>query len=478
MAMQPVTRLRGMYDLARASWLRQRELQDTLTGLIGSYGYQLLETPILEATELFLRKSGGALAARMYSFVDGGGNAVSLRPEFTSPLMRCYLEQAGELALPVRWQYAGPVFRCEAHRPESSGQFIQVGAELLGSGSVMADAELLTLAAQVPQHIGIDRCRIALADLDVLQSVLDTTGVSDRARTFIIGSVPQLRRGRAALPEVAERAAQLHLGDRSPENRDLSAALVGLADDQARQVIQGFLQWNGGDRRRFGQRDPEQIVDRFLRKLRGSDEPARLERGLALAADLAVLRGPPAQVLPAARQITEKAGADPAALNRLAELLAILAAAPEAADVLTLDFSLARGLAYYNGIVFEVNHPDWPETLGGGGRYDGLARALGSPRDVPALGFAYTLESLLALTGQAAAGRHENPAPTLVAAANPESRRQAFQAARELRQAGIPAELEVCGRALTASQAYAAQRGLKSVLLIHPDGERTACDVA
>ena len=71
MATQPVTRLRGMYDPSRASCRRQRELQDALTGLIGSYGYQLRETPILEATELFLRKSGGDLASRMYNFVGG-----------------------------------------------------------------------------------------------------------------------------------------------------------------------------------------------------------------------------------------------------------------------------------------------------------------------------------------------------------------------------------------------------------------------
>ena len=477
MATQPVTRLRGMYDPSRASCRHQRELQDALTGLIGSYGYQLRATPILEATELFLRKSGGDLASRMYSFVDGGGNAVSLRPEFTSPLMRCYLEQAADLPLPTRWQYAGPVFRCDAAYLESGGQFTQVGAELLGSDSVMADAELLTLAAQVPPQLGITDCRLELADLDVVQSVLDTTGVSDRARAFIISNVPQLRRGRAALPEIAERAAQLHLGDRSPENQELSAALVGLDDDQARQVIQGFLQWNGGDRRRFGQRDPEQVVDRFLRKLRGSDEPARLERGLALAADLAALSGPPSAVLPAARQVIAKSGADPTALNRLSELLEILTAAPEVADMLTIDFGLARGLAYYNGIVFEVKHPDCPAPLGGGGRYDGLARALGSPQDVPALGFAYTLESLLALTSPTANGRTEKPPATLVVPTTPESRFPAFQAARALRQAGQPAELEVCGRELPQSLAYAAGRGIKSALLIHSDGAQTAYDV-
>ena len=135
-------------------------------------------------------------------------------------------------------------------------------------------------------------------------------------------------------------------------------------------------------------------------------------------------------------------------------------------------------MAYYNGIVFEVRHPDVVEPLGGGGRYDGLARALGSPQEVPALGFAYTLENLLALTHPAATGRQEKPAPTLVVAADPESRQSAFQAARELRQAGVPAELEVCGRDLAASLTYAAGRGLKSVLLIHSDGAQTPYDVA
>ena len=184
--------------------------------LIGSYGYRILETPLLEATELFLRQSGGGLASRMYSFVDAGSNQVSLRPEFTSPIMRHYLENAGEIELPARWQYAGPVFRYEVAHPEGSGQFTQVGAELLGSGSVLADAELITLAAQLPGHAGLTGCRVELADLDVFHSLLDVAGVSDRARTFIIESVPQLRQGPSALPGVMERAYQLHLGDRNP----------------------------------------------------------------------------------------------------------------------------------------------------------------------------------------------------------------------------------------------------------------------
>ena len=450
--------------------------------LIGSYGYRFLETPLLEATELFLRQSGGDLASRMYSFTDAGSNQVSLRPEFTSPIMRYYLERVGEIDLPARWQYAGPVFRYEVAHPEGSGQFTQVGAELLGAAGVMADAELITLAAQLPAHAGLEGCRVELADLDVFHRLLDVAGVSDRARTFIIENVPQLRAGPAALPAVKERAYQLHLGDRNPEHHELSAAIVGLDDDRARQVIQGFLQWNEADRRRFGQRDPEEVVERFLRKLRGSDELARLERGLTLAAKLASIRGEPDAALASARRLMDEAGADPAAVNRLGQLLALLSDIPELSAMLTVDFGLARGLAYYNGIVFEITHSGWPAPLGGGGRYDRLARALGSSEEVPALGFAYTLETLLALAEQKerpGSAAEAEPA-TLVAAESPDSpvgNEQAFRVARQLRNDGLTAELEVCGRSLSECLAYAAGRGLQRLLLVHADGGSTSYDV-
>ena len=64
---------------------------------------------------------------------------------------------------------------------------------------------------------------------------------------------------------------------------------------------------------------------------------------------------------------------------------------------ISLDFGLVRGLAYYNGVIFEVSHSGWPGTLGGGGRYDTLSRALGAADAVPALGFAYNLDALIAI---------------------------------------------------------------------------------
>ncbi|MEK7815102.1 MAG: ATP phosphoribosyltransferase regulatory subunit [Chloroflexota bacterium] len=398
-----------MQDLSQDGWLGRRRLQDRLVELMGSYGYRFLETLILESTELFLRKSGGELASRIYSFSDVGSNSVSLRPEFTAPIMRHYLEHAGEVELPARWQYSGPVFRYEEDG-DASRQFTQVGAELLGSGSVLADAEILGLAFRVPSYLGLADCRLELGDLDVVHSVLDAVGVSDRARTFIVGNIPRLREGKGALSSALERASQLRLAGAGPEDSYLSAAIQGLDDAQARKVLHGLLQWTAVDQ--LGQRTPGEVVDRLLRKLRGSDDLAKLRRGLELVADLAAIRGEPATALAAAGVVVHRAGADPAALARLEEVLDLLRhgepfdkaqdrlAEPGAAGSVVLDFGLVRGLAYYNGIVFEVKHPSWPGSLGGGGRYDGLARALGSPDAIPALGFAYTLEPLLALAGE------------------------------------------------------------------------------
>ena len=83
-----VSRLQGMNDLSEDAWRQKQDLQERLCQLLGGYGYRQLETPVLEPTELFLRKSGGELASQLYSFTDAGSNSVSLRPEFTSPIMR------------------------------------------------------------------------------------------------------------------------------------------------------------------------------------------------------------------------------------------------------------------------------------------------------------------------------------------------------------------------------------------------------
>ncbi len=101
-----------------------------LRDIFGLRGYDRAETPILEQTELYIRKSGGALSSRLYDFPEPGGFAVSLRPEFTSAILRLAADN-GASSGPVRLMYDGPVFRYASPEDEDGDktrQFMQLGA--------------------------------------------------------------------------------------------------------------------------------------------------------------------------------------------------------------------------------------------------------------------------------------------------------------------------------------------------------------
>ena len=445
----PVRRLPGMRDFDAGARQRKRDVERRLADFIGRFGYSELEVPVLESTELFLRKSGGELASQMYSFVDPGSNAVSLRPEFTSAIMRHYLEINADCEEPplVRWQYCGPVFRYDPGSAADTGQFTQVGAELVGSNSILADAELLTLAAGIPAQLGIPDYRIRLADLDVLESVLDTVGLSDRAREFIVANMNRIGEGSDSLASTLQRAAELHVvsGIGLPdEEKHLAVAVNGLPDGAARSVLAGFMRWNTSDDMPLGRRSPDEIVDRLLRKLRGGDASDAVERGLALAGQLAGVKGNPANALPQAQSIVAATGADSRAIDRLIDLAALISGDPAVSQRLEIDFSLARGIAYYNGIIFDITRGDANTPLGGGGRYDALARALGGEAPVPALGFACTLEALLAAT-PAADQPHPDHDVVLVSPRSNDYNAAALRAAADIREQGGVAVLDVGG---------------------------------
>jgi ATP phosphoribosyltransferase regulatory subunit HisZ len=161
----------------------------------------------------------------------------------------------------------------------------------------------------------------------------------------------------------------------------------GLAEAMIQDVSNGFV----------GSRSPEEVVHRFLRKLAGADDPSNIQRGIALAAGLAKVAGPPRDALKEAGALAAAAGLDNAALDECSLLIDAIDASDLAGVGITLDFSRVRSIAYYTGMVFEVEHPALPTglILCGGGRYDGLVRALGGAKDIPALGFAFGLEPLV-----------------------------------------------------------------------------------
>ena len=390
--MENLRKLPGFRDLEQAQWRALTRAYGVLSDLFSTNGYDAIDTPYLEPTEMFLRKGGGEMASQIYSFVDPGGNPVSLRPEFTSSILRRCLEENRLDNLPIRVQYAGPVFRYRRDGDEYR-QFHQAGVELIGSADPQADAEALTLACQGLATLGVENLKLVLGDLGVYNRLALRLSLSERARVFLLDNVSRLSAGDDGLRDVANRAAKFRLMADGQERNGVMAQLVGLKEEEARSIIATMIERE--DSASLGQRTAEEVAERLLRKARGAGEQSKMQQAISVASRLASIQGPPDAALASAQRLLRSENLDCQALEPLTRVVALLEDADLGGATIAVDLGMARGIAYYTGIVFELIDGSGGVSLGGGGRYDGLARNMGSPRDVPALGFAYDLDRLL-----------------------------------------------------------------------------------
>lgn len=127
--------------------------------IFSSYGFLEVRPPVAEATALFSRSIGentDIVEKEMYTFTDKGGRSISLRPEGTASVVRCYVEHhLYNLPAPQKYYYSGPMFRYE--RPQSGRfrQFNQIGAEAFGSSNPSVDAEMLSMLRHFLLKLGL-----------------------------------------------------------------------------------------------------------------------------------------------------------------------------------------------------------------------------------------------------------------------------------------------------------------------------------
>jgi histidyl-tRNA synthetase len=160
---------RGTFDVLPGDSARRARIESTARGLLEAAGYRRIETPAFEATELFARGVGEAtdiVQKEMYSFDDGGGRSLTLRPEGTAPVCRAYLEHGmHKLPQPVRLWYSSSFFRRERAQAGRFRQFWQVGAEVIGSDEPALDAETILLLAALLEAVGVRGARLRLGSL-------------------------------------------------------------------------------------------------------------------------------------------------------------------------------------------------------------------------------------------------------------------------------------------------------------------------
>jgi histidyl-tRNA synthetase len=154
---------------ASFEWIR-----DQLIAPAKSAGYQLMELPVFEDTNLFSRgvgESTDVVSKEMYTFEDRGGRSITLRPEGTAGVMRAVIEHSLDRGqLPVKVFYSGAFFRAERPQAGRYRQFYQVGVESIGLDDPAIDAEIIALADAAFKNIGLKKYRLDITSLGDAES--------------------------------------------------------------------------------------------------------------------------------------------------------------------------------------------------------------------------------------------------------------------------------------------------------------------
>jgi histidyl-tRNA synthetase len=378
---------RGTYDVLPSLADERARLEQTAAKILERAGYGRIETPTFEATHLFSRTVGEAtdvVQKEMYTFQDGSGDSLTLRPEGTAPVVRAYLEHGmHKQPQPVKLWYLSQFFRYERPQAGRFRQFWQIGAEAIGSSDPAVDAELILLLAELLEAIGARDVQLVLASLGRPES-------------------------RAAYRE------------------ELIAYLRANEDQLSREVV-------------------ERIDLNPLRAFDAKHEPTQ-------------------RVMAKAPRLIDRLPQED--LDHFAEVQDLL----RAADLTyTVDTTLVRGLDYYTRTLFEFQSGALEaaqNTLGGGGRYDGLAEAIGGPA-TPGMGWAAGVERMLMASTQPSQGE---PPVDLYVAYEPGHKEAAFKLAADARQAGHSARLELAGRSLKGQLKQASRIRPRYVAIFGADG--------
>jgi histidyl-tRNA synthetase len=408
-----IPRPRGTRDfLPQEAW-RRNAVRRTMQGVLERWGYQEIATPTFEHLELFTLKSGDAVVEEIYSFKDKGGRDLALRPELTAPVMRMYVSDLHNAPKPLRLWYFGSCFRYERPQRGRFREFWQMGAELVGGRRADSEAEVVALADQMLEEVGV-KGDIHLGHLGLVRAILGRIGPEHRSAILRMIDKKEHQQLKERLAELgADHLGLWELinlkGDRALEAAIVLAQDLGLMEDKKESAESGSSAASAGSA--------------------GGRTSART--GRAVAAELR--------------------------LEEFRETVELL----EAYGVeTTIDFEIVRGLEYYSGTVFEI----YASGLGaqsqicGGGTYE-LASLFGG-KETSSTGFGLGFDRIVEI-----ARVNEHKRSPVVLAFTPDVKAEAIRLASRLRKS-IPLVMDVMGRGLGAQLKHADAAGADFAIIV------------
>jgi histidyl-tRNA synthetase len=372
----------------------RRRITETFRAIFERHGFDPIDTPALEYSEVLTGKAGEN-EKLMYQFEDNGGRNIGLRYDLTVPLARFTAVHESEIVLPFKRYHIAPVWRAEKSQRGRFREFWQCDADIVGSPSMIADAESVAISAEALTAVGLPNFMIHISHRRLLEGLARSAGVESELASGVFRAIDKL-------------------------------AKIGAA----------------------------KVKDELVESGVDADAAARL-------LDAVTATGTNEELLSSLR---ERFAALPDALSaveELSELFALLPALGVPDASYKLDISLARGLDYYTGPVFEalVEEPKVGSVVGAG-RYDGLVGVfLG--RSIPATGMSLGLERIIEVVKEFELLPAQPTVAQAMVVVFPDLLAPAAEIARDLRDAGLNVDLSLQpGKSVGEQMKYAGRRGI------------------
>ena len=402
------------------------------------YGFEPLETPAAENIETLMGKYGEEGNQLIFKILkrgvhEGSGEAdLALRYDLTVPLARVVAEYRDKLPKFFKRYQIQPVWRADRPARGRFREFYQCDVDVLGSRSMLVEAEICAAASEVLRRLGFNDFNIRLNHRKVLTGILGVAGVGLELHDAALVALDKLDKiGRDGVEkELLARGVETNAASR------LLKFFTELAElDHAAEIAAG--------------EDPEMKQQALNKAVLG--------------------------------RIVEFVGDNEMGSRGVDELQAIVdySCAAGIGNRLQIDPSLARGLSYYTGAIMEISVKDLAGSLGGGGRYDNLV-GMFAGQDIPACGFSLGLERILVVMGErgmfpeniGTAG-----ADVMVAVWSEESLGDSLKLAQDLRAAGLRVDLYPEADKLGKQFKYASSRAVSFVAIVGEE-ERARGEVA
>ncbi|MEM5800849.1 MAG: histidine--tRNA ligase [Candidatus Aenigmatarchaeota archaeon] len=390
--------LKGTRDFLPEEMIIRQKILEKVKNTFELFGFQPLETPALESWEILSAKGAGGeeILKETYNFEDLGKRRVGLRYDLTVPLARVVASNPN-LPLPFKRYQIQNVWRYGDVSKGRLREFLQADIDIVGSESMLADAEVIACAVSCLNSLGFKNFLVRINNRKILSALVKFVRIEEEKALEVFRSIDKLEK-------IGEEKVKKELEEK------------GISQDSIKKIFD-FIKID---------ETPEKVFEKIK--------------------DLSFDEG--------------KEG-----IEELKEIVFYLKEMGTNAKI-KIDLSLARGLDYYTGPIFEISAEKEIGSIAGGGRYDKLI-GIFAKKEIPATGISLGIERIIEVMKKRKMVEEKKcKTKVFVATINKEILKKSLPIIQKLRENGIETDFDLRERSLTRQLEYANSLGIPFVLIL------------